>query len=135
MSKKENKIKGNVGENIACEFLEKHNFQIIDKNFSCYLGEIDIIAIDKNELVFIEVKTRTQDFFGAPREAVDINKKSHIYNVAQYYLINKNLNDPYVRFDVIEVYLYDSQADYQIKHIKNVITENPFIKKVHHEQD
>lgn len=132
MSKKENKIKGNYGENIACEYLEKNDFQIIEKNFSCYLGEIDIVAIDKNELVFIEVKTRCQNFFGDPREAVDTNKKNHIYNVAQYYLINKNLSDPYVRFDVIEIYLYGDQ-DYKIKHIKNVITENPFIKRSYYE--
>lgn len=134
MSKKENKIKGNAGENIACEFLEQHNFQIIERNFSCYLGEIDIVAIDKNELVFIEVKTRTQDFFGAPRESVNNPKKNHIYNVAQYYLINKNLNDPYVRFDVIEIYLHAEQ-DPQVKHIKNVITENPFAKRVYYERD
>lgn len=129
MSKKENKIKGNFGEKIASEFLEKNGFLIIEKNFSCYLGEIDIVAIDKNEIVFVEVKTRCQNFFGDPREAVDKSKKNHIYNVAQYYLINKNLNDPYVRFDVIEIFLYGDD-DYRIKHLKNAITENPFKKRI-----
>lgn len=77
----------------------------------------------------MEVKTRCQNFFGDPREAVDKSKKNHIYNVAQYYLINKNLNDPYVRFDVIEIFLYGND-DYRIKHLKNAITENPFKKRI-----
>ena len=58
MSKHENKIKGNLGENIACEYLEKDGYRIITRNFNCFYGEIDIIAIKNSELIFIEVKTR-----------------------------------------------------------------------------
>ena len=71
MSKNENKIKGNLGENIACEYLEKDGYQIITRNFNCFYGEIDIIAIKNSELIFIEVKTRCQNEYGQPIEAIN----------------------------------------------------------------
>lgn len=112
---------GRRGENIATKYLKKNNYIIIEKNFSCKQGEIDIIAQDiiKKELVFIEVKTRTNDKFGKPVEAVDVNKKKHLFKAIKYYLYSRNLENEYVRIDVIEVYLYEQS--YRINHIKQII--------------
>lgn len=112
---------GNYGEDIACEFLEKHRYQIIERNFRCKIGEIDIIARDKDEIVFIEVKTRNFLEYGLPSEAIDKYKIKHIYKSAEYYLLIHNLLDSFVRIDVIEIYL--SKKTYKINHIKKAIIE------------
>lgn len=124
MSKKLNKIKGNLGEEIALEYLEKLKYQILERNFSSIFGELDIIAIDKNEIVFIEVKTRCQDKFGNPSEAIDCNKKNHIYKTATYYLYIHNLLNRYVRFDSIEIQ-FKNENKYNIRHHKNIILDLP----------
>ena len=122
MSKKENKIKGNFGENMACDYLEDSGFEIITRNFKCIYGEIDIIALDDDEIVFVEVKTRCQDYYGEAIEAVNENKKQHIYNAAEYYLHKYNLLDKPIRFDVIEVYTEDSEFFYyNLSHLQNAI--------------
>ena len=79
--------KGQSGEELACAYLVQQNYQILERNFTCKQGEIDIIAFDnKNkELVFIEVKSRTSAKYGLPSEAVGKNKKRHIIRVAKYY--------------------------------------------------
>ena len=77
---------GKIGEELAKKHLEEENYQIIKRNFSCRQGEIDIIAKDKikNELVFAEVKTRTNNAYGLPSESVNENKQKHIYKSAEY---------------------------------------------------
>ena len=82
-------ILGKIGENIAIKYLENNGYKIVDKNFECRQGEIDIIAKEKNELVIIEVKTRKSLEYGNPVDAVDKNKRKHIYKVAEYYLYIK----------------------------------------------
>ena len=124
MSKHENKIKGNLGENIACEYLEKDGYRIITRNFNCFYGEIDIIAIKNSELIFIEVKTRCQNEYGQPIEAINFEKLKHLYNSASYFMHKQHLSNVNVRFDAIEVVLFCSH-DYKIKHTQNIITENP----------
>lgn len=101
---------GKFGENQAVKFLEKQNYEIIDRNFACKQGEIDIIAKDKDELVFFEVKTRNNDLFGRAVEAVDNFKQKHIWSAAKYYLYQKGIIDEFVRFDVIEVYVKENKV-------------------------
>lgn len=127
MSKKRNKITGNAGENLACEYLENNDYQILTRNYNTSFGEIDIIALDAKEIVFIEVKTRTQYMYGMPKEAVNIFKKNHIYNSAKYYLYKNNLLNSSIRFDVIEIYL-SKGVNHKITHIKNAITDSPYIQ-------
>lgn len=118
---KYNKSVGNVGENFAISFLKKNKYKIIDKNFSCKLGEIDIIARNKNFLVFIEVKTRKDSEFGLASLAVTHQKRKKISNTAQYYLM-KNKHNLDIRFDIIEVYvkvLKDEIICEKISHIEN----------------
>lgn len=116
------KIVGNNGENDACEYLEKNNYTIIERNFLCRSGEIDIIAKDNNkeELVFIEVKTRTNYHYGNPIDSVTKTKQRHILLATKYYLyIHKLYNIP-IRFDVIEI------LDFHKIKINHVINVNIF---------
>ena len=110
---------GQIGEKIASEYLLENNYRIISRNFRTRLGEIDIIAIDKDELVFIEVKSRTTDKYGKPSEAVDYEKIKHILRVAEYYLYVNKIENVYCRIDVIEVIINKEQ--YYINHIKQCV--------------
>lgn len=109
---------GKAGENIACKYLQKKNYIIIDRNFCCKQGEIDIIACDekKKELVFLEVKTRSSLKYGRPSEAVQKVKQSHIIEVAKYYQYKNKIKNIPIRFDVIEILL--NNGNYRINHIK-----------------
>lgn len=111
---------GQIGENLACTYLEKNNHKVIERNFRCKQGEIDIIAKDliKNELVFIEVKTRLNFHFGKPAQSVTTIKQHHILNVSKYYLYLHSLNNIFVRYDIIEIFVNDFQ--FKINHIKQI---------------
>ena len=105
--KKQNFLKGKAGENLAISFLEKQGFKIIEKNWRfSRMGEIDIIAEDKNTLVFIEVKARSSNLFGDPLESVDEKKFNKIQKLAEIYL-SQITNDNYdgCRFDLIGILL------------------------------
>lgn len=112
---------GRRGENIATKYLKKNNYIIIEKNFSCKQGEIDIIAQDiiKKELVFIEVKTRSNFKYGRPLEAVNKAKQKHIYRSAEYYIYKNKIKNIPIRIDVIEIYITSNKA--KINHIKNAV--------------
>ena len=115
-----NQILGQYGEDKACAYLETNNYKIIERNFRCRQGEIDIIAKDltKNELVFVEVKTRISSNFGRPAQAVTYVKQRHIFNVAKYYIYLNSIKNTNIRFDVIEIYVKESQ--FKINHIKQI---------------
>ncbi len=110
---------GKLGEDIAVNYLKQKGYKILDRNFECRQGEIDIIALDKKEIVFIEVKTRTSNKYGAPSEAVNKIKQKHMLQTIKYYLYIRNLNDEFVRIDVIEVYIKDNV--YKVNHIKKAL--------------
>jgi len=77
---------GRKGEHIAETYLINHGYQIIDRNFNCCFGEIDIVAKDSDYLVFIEVKTRSNNNYGRGFNSIDFIKQKHIYKSAEYYL-------------------------------------------------
>ena len=81
---------GKNGEDIATDFLIEKGYQIIERNFNCWWGEIDIIALDKNEFVFVEVKTRSNKNYGEASEAVNTQKKKHLWKAIEYYTYIKN---------------------------------------------
>ncbi len=110
---------GRMGENIATSYLEKKGYQIIERNFMARQGEIDIIAKDKEEIVFIEVKTRTNQQYGNPIDGVNTVKQKHLIQTVEYYLYKHHLENSFVRIDVIEVYLYPTI--YRICHRKQII--------------
>ena len=110
---------GFKGEEYACNYLENKEYQIIARNFICNQGEIDIVAKNKNELVFIEVKTRTSLEFGNPAEAVDEEKIEHIIKTAKYFLYCQKIKENNIRFDAIEVFIYKGR--YRVNHIRQII--------------
>jgi putative endonuclease len=96
---------GRKGEEKALQFLKKKGYRIIENNYVCKMGEMDIIAREKDTLVFIEVKTRTSIEFGPPQLAVNLSKQRQLSKVALNYLNEKRLNDVKARFDVVAILL------------------------------
>lgn len=96
---------GKRGEEIAIRFLKQKGYRIVEKNYSCKMGEMDIIAIEKDTLVFIEVKTRTSTTFGPPQLAVHSSKQSQLSKVALHFLKEKGIGEIRARFDVVAIIL------------------------------
>lgn len=113
-----NKKVGSFGEMLALRYLENSNYKILDRNFNTSYGEIDIIAKEKNEYVFIEVKTRTSKKYGRPAEAVNLKKEKHIQNASKIYIYKHKLENKYIRYDIIEIYFIDKEK-YYINHLRN----------------
>lgn len=110
--------KGKIGEKHAIKHLINNSYIVVEKNYRTRVGEIDIIARDKDVLVFIEVKSRTSLKFGYPREAVDYHKQKKIRQVAEIYLLNNKIY-PEIRFDVVEIFLTNDYKTSKINIIKN----------------
>lgn len=111
------KALGSKGEDLAVKFLKKKGYRIIERNYKTFVGEIDIIAKDSNTIVFIEVKTRMNDSFGYPFEAVNKKKRQKLKNLALLYLKKQGTESP-VRFDVISIFCMENGLK-EIDHIKD----------------
>lgn len=111
---------GKLGEDLACEYLQKKGFKILSRNFKARYGELDIVALDDTTLVFVEVKTRIGKEFGLPEEAVTPWKLREVKQTALYYkMLHPELPEQ-LRLDVIGIELdYDYTLKY-FNHIKNV---------------
>lgn len=107
------RLLGNRGEDLAVKYLKEKGFRILMRNFKTPFGEIDIIAEDRETLVFVEVKTRSDDSFGLPFEAVDSKKRERMRKIALLYLKDLGKERP-VRFDVISIEAKDGGS---INHI------------------
>lgn len=94
---------GLKGEDLAVNFLKRKGLRILARNYRFGRQEIDIIAEDRNTICFIEVKTRTNNNFGSPEEAITSEKKKHLVNLAISYIKRFNLVGRDVRFDVIAI--------------------------------
>lgn len=112
---------GKNGEQMSCLYLLINNYYILNRNFNTYYGEIDIIARDMNkeEYVFIEVKSRTTINYGRPSDAINDIKIERIIKSSKYYIYLNNLWNKKIRYDVIEVYI--KGKEYYINHIKNIL--------------
>ena len=110
---------GKEGEEIATKYLNSSGYKILTRNFRGSHGEIDIIAKERNQIIFVEVKARTNLKYGRPAEAVTKTKQVHIEKTAKYYIYKNKLEHKEIRFDVVEVYFLDGK--YRIKHIKNAM--------------
>lgn len=108
--------KGNAGEELAKNYLINKGYNILESNYRNKIGEIDIIAIDKDILVFIEVKTRTSISYGYAFEAVGIRKQNKIINTSLVYIKYRKFHNVQVRYDIIEVYLTNPL---KINHLDN----------------
>ena len=112
-------IIGKYGEDVAERYLVQKGYKILERNFLCRQGELDIIAETKEYIVFIEVKTRSNTLYGNPINAVDFNKRKHMYKVAKYFLHIRGWERRYVRFDAIEVYIEKGFA--RVNHIPQIL--------------
>lgn len=97
----DNKELGARGERAAARFLERRGYEILERNWRCSAGEIDIVAHDCSALVFVEVKTRTSIDAGLPEEAVDAEKRRRYEVLAAHYLHDHDIDETPVRFDVV----------------------------------
>ena len=109
---------GNRGEELAAAFLERNGLRIVERNFRCKGGEIDIVAKEGSTLVFVEVKSRKTLTYGVPQLAVTPFKQRQISKAALTWLARNRLHDTPARFDVIAILLEDNYR-HQIEHIKN----------------
>ncbi len=106
------KVLGKKGEKLVAAYLKKQGCKIIKANYRTPFGEADLIVQDKDEIAFVEVKTRSSKSFGTPAEAVGKEKQARYYKIAQCYALTLG-EEPNARFDVAEVY-----ADGKIEYIK-----------------
>ncbi len=112
-----NKILGNRGEQAAASYLMAHGYQILERNYRCPVGEIDIVASRGTTVIFVEVKTRRSLAYGRPCEAVDYRKQQKIIKTASWYIQGHNLSGRSLRFDVLEVFAQPG-GSMQVNHIQ-----------------
>lgn len=107
---------GNWGEDFAADYLEEQGWTILDRNFENSLGECDLIAEDGDTLVFVEVKTRSDDKFGSPEAAVTRDQRDHLRRVAKSVLAKQKAEQA-CRFDVVAIEF--DPAHPRLRHIPN----------------
>lgn len=108
------------GEDLATKFLIDKGYKIIDRNFRKGYGEIDIISVKKNILVFVEVKTRTSNAYGTPFEAITYSKLKTLIKTSELYkVLNPKLPDE-MRIDAVSVILDSSNNLVNIEHMENI---------------
>jgi putative endonuclease len=108
---------GNKGESLAEDYIKRKGYKIIQRNYRCRLGEIDIIAKDDDTIVFIEVRTKQNENFGSPQDSVTSTKINKISKTALRFIQEKNLSGYSYRFDFIAITF--SQGKPNIEHIEN----------------
>ena len=96
-------VLGKEGERVAERFLQQKGYKVVERNYRCPLGELDLIVLDRRVVVFVEVKTRTGHGFGSPLEAVEFRKQRKMIQAAQFFLAEKKLQQRDARFDVVGV--------------------------------
>ena len=107
------KILGDKGEKLAEAYLKKQGYKILKRNYRTPLGEADLVVQKGEEIVFVEVKTRTSDDYGTPAASVTKTKQAHYKKIAAYYISGRK-EEVAVRFDVVEVW-----ADGKIEHMES----------------
>ena len=113
-----NRELGRRGEEASVRYLELMGYEILERNWECPAGEADIIALDFDELVFIEVKTRTSFEKGFPSEAVNSKKRDRYERIAAWYLHDSDFVNVHVRFDVMALVVLSPDRAF-LRHYKN----------------
>lgn len=114
---------GLTGERVACDFLEKNGYHIIEKNYRCPGGEIDIIARQENTLVFIEVRTKKSVQFGSPEESITSAKRERLRTVAAHYGQNRSNLPSLWRIDVVAIQMDRRDRVTRIEIIENAVDD------------
>ncbi|MFM6980083.1 MAG: YraN family protein [Micrococcales bacterium] len=109
---------GRYGEDRACEYLERLGYQVIERNYRCREGELDIVAQEGKTLVFVEVKTRSSQNSGHPFEAITNSKQARIRKLVAHWCEKYQVSQVQVRIDAIAVMLRGGRV--AIEHLKQV---------------
>ncbi|MBI4437277.1 MAG: YraN family protein [Candidatus Omnitrophica bacterium] len=112
---------GKAGEILAQRFLQGKGYKILEKNFRCRFGEIDLVAKEGGEIVFIEVKSRNGTAFGFPEEQIPWKKRRRLIRLAQFYLKRRRKEEP-TRIDVVTLLLHEGGGVQQVELIQNAIS-------------
>lgn len=112
---------GERGETAGWKYLADRDYKILEKNFRCPLGEIDVIAVKDGRLIFIEIKTRSGDRFGSPQEAVTPLKQKKLLRLAEWYMKSAGKNESLVSFHVLAV-SWTAQKQPEFLLIENAFT-------------
>jgi putative endonuclease len=112
-------VLGRSGEQAAAEYLESCGLRILDRNWRCATGEIDIVAVDRQVLVVVEVKARTGMRYGGPLEAVSRAKRARLRRLAVQWLNAHGVRFDQVRIDVVGL-VYDGTGGFSVDHIRAV---------------
>lgn len=115
---------GERGEHAAARFLRRRGMKIVRRSARNRLGEIDLIAVDRRTVVFVEVKTRTSELRGDPALAVDTHKQQRLIRAATYFIAKHGLQAERTRFDVVAIVWPPQDANPRIKHYKNAFQPN-----------
>lgn len=111
---------GLAGEQIAVDFLQNKGYKILERNFRIKGGEVDIIALDKQTLVFVEVKTRSSHEYGPPAEAITPPKIRNVVKTAYVYMLFKKLTGQEFRIDAVTVDFTDTAPLPKVEHFESI---------------
>jgi putative endonuclease len=109
---------GNRGEDLAAAYLESKDWLVFDRNYRFEKAEVDIVATDRNYIVFVEVKFRSNTYFGLPEEHVTPQKEANIKKAAEAWIYERKMDTAVVRFDVISIVQKANEAP-QITHFED----------------
>jgi putative endonuclease len=113
---------GAMGEKLAADYLKKRGYKIIQRNFRCREGEIDIIAQKGDCLVFVEVRTKRNTAFGTPEESVTLSKREKLVSLANAYVQTYDKAPISWRIDVVAVELGPNNKVSRLEHIENAVS-------------
>lgn len=111
---------GKIGEDLAARYLKSHGYKIINRNFKARYGEIDIIAVHQNVLIFVEVKARLSNRFGSAVESITPHKLQELIQTSQYFKLNNPGLPDQMRIDLIAIELNDNRTVKSIVHLENI---------------
>ena len=112
---------GRWGEQLAAQYLESHGYKVLDRNWRCLRGEIDLVAEEGDVLVFVEVKTRRGRDYGTPEEALTKYKAKRLLELGQRYMLERDLEDVEWRVDLVAVELDRQGKLLRFEHVPNAV--------------
>ena len=112
---------GNWGEGVARRFLEREGYRVLDTQYRCRWGEVDIVATEGGELVFVEVRTRRGTRFGTPQESIAPSKASRLESTAQHYMAKNGLTHSNWRIDLVSILLDSGGLVQEVSHLKHAV--------------
>ena len=112
---------GQWGERLAVAHLRRKGYEILETNYRCAVGEVDVVARQGEYLVFVEVRTRRGQEFGTPEESITTRKRAKLVEVAETYLQEKDLNDIDWRIDVVAVQLTSRGRLLRVSHLPDAV--------------